>query len=69
MAMRKTILLVCLALLATSSTALAQRWGRGGLPREGACFYNDTNFRGISASGLVTISIRSRAGRAIAFLP
>ena len=46
MAMRKTILLACLGLLATSSTALAQRWGRGGLPREGACFYNDTNFRG-----------------------
>lgn len=46
MAMRKTILFACLAVLATSPAAWAQRWGRGSVPREGACFYNGTNFRG-----------------------
>jgi hypothetical protein len=46
MATRKTILLACVAVLIASSSAFAQRWGRGSVPREGACFYNDVNFRG-----------------------
>jgi len=33
-------------LLATSSTASAQRWGRERTPRDGACFYEDANFGG-----------------------
>jgi len=32
--------------LAGSSSATAQRWGRGGLPRDGVCFYQDPNYRG-----------------------
>jgi hypothetical protein len=38
----------CLALLAiaSSSTAYAQRWGRGREPRDGACFYENRNFGG-----------------------
>ena len=34
------------AVLATSSTATAQFSGGGPLPREGACFYQDINYRG-----------------------
>ena len=34
------------ALLAASSTASAQRWGREPTPGSGVCFYNDANFRG-----------------------
>ena len=44
---RKTIMLfVGSVVLATSSPVTAQRWGSGPLPREGACFYRDPNFRG-----------------------
>jgi hypothetical protein len=39
-----TLLAAC-AVLATSSTAAAQFSG-GSLPREGACFYQDNNYRG-----------------------
>jgi len=35
-----------LSLIAFASPALAQRWGRGQLPRDGVCFYKDPNFRG-----------------------
>ena len=34
------------ALLAISSTASAQRWGRERTPNDGACFYEDANFGG-----------------------
>jgi len=34
------------ALLAASSTASAQRWGNGPLPRDGACFYKDVDYQG-----------------------
>ena len=34
------------AMLATSSTATAQFSGAGPLPRDGACFYQDINYRG-----------------------
>ena len=33
-------------LLAASSPVLAQRWGREPVPRDGACFYRDANYRG-----------------------
>lgn len=39
-------LFVIVALLAASSTASAQRWGREATPGAGACFYQDANFRG-----------------------
>ncbi len=34
------------ALLAASSPAIAQRWGREATPASGVCFYNDANYRG-----------------------
>jgi Beta/Gamma crystallin len=34
------------AVLAISPTAAAQRWEGGPMPREGACFYQDANYRG-----------------------
>ena len=34
------------ALLGASSTVTAQRWGHGPMPRFGACFYQDADFRG-----------------------
>ena len=34
------------AVLAASSQAAAQRWGRERPPRDGACFYKDVNYRG-----------------------
>jgi hypothetical protein len=34
------------ALLGAASTARSQRWGRGPVPGSGACFYQDTNYRG-----------------------
>jgi hypothetical protein len=34
------------AVLAASSPAAAQRWGRGAFPGSGACFFQDTDFRG-----------------------
>ena len=40
------VLFVFVALAATSSPLFAQRWGQGNVPREGACFYKDPNFRG-----------------------
>ncbi|HZP47199.1 MAG TPA: peptidase inhibitor family I36 protein [Vicinamibacterales bacterium] len=35
-----------MALLAAAVPAHAQRWGQGDRPRDGVCFYEDTNFRG-----------------------
>src|SRR5258706_8686474 len=46
MATSRNILLVCVALAAGSSPLLAQRWGHGNVPRDGACFYKDPDFRG-----------------------
>jgi len=46
MSTSRNVLLVCIALAAGSSPLLAQRWGQGDVPREGACFYKDPNFRG-----------------------
>jgi hypothetical protein len=40
------VMLAGSALLTLSSTALAQRWGREEVPREGACFFKDPNFHG-----------------------
>ena len=34
------------AVFAGPSNALAQSWGGGPMPRQGACFYQDINFRG-----------------------
>jgi len=39
-------MVVCIVAIAASSTLSAQRWGRATLPRDGACFYKDTNFDG-----------------------
>jgi hypothetical protein len=46
--MRATSILVvsCVAVLGTSQAAFAQRWGRGPVPRDGACFYKDADFHG-----------------------
>ena len=33
-------------LLAASSSAWAQRWGRGGTPRDGVCFYENPDYKG-----------------------
>jgi len=38
--------LAAAALLAVSSPAIAQRWGREATPASGVCFYNDANYRG-----------------------
>jgi peptidase inhibitor family I36 len=46
MSLRPAVLLASLAVLATSSAAMAQRWGRERVPRDGVCFYKDTNFSG-----------------------
>lgn len=46
MPVRKAVLFAFFAVLATSSAAMAQRWGRAGIPRDGVCFYKDPNFRG-----------------------
>jgi hypothetical protein len=44
---RTTVAIVAsAAVLATVSDAAAQRWGRGGLPRNGVCFYQDVNYGG-----------------------
>ena len=43
---RKAVLYACFAVLATSSAAIAQTWGREGVPRDGVCFYKDPNFNG-----------------------
>jgi len=34
------------SVVAAASPALAQRWGRGGSPRDGVCFYQDPDYRG-----------------------
>lgn len=39
-------LVVAGALLASASPSFAQRWGRERTPRDGACFYQDSGFRG-----------------------
>jgi Peptidase inhibitor family I36 len=46
MSTRRAILAVSFLVLVTSSTLSAQRWGRTGFPRDGVCFFKDTNFRG-----------------------
>jgi hypothetical protein len=43
---RVIALMACGGLLATSSTASAQRWGREAEPRNGACFYEDADYGG-----------------------
>jgi hypothetical protein len=43
---RKAVLFACFTVLATSSGAMAQHWGRTSVPRDGVCFYKDTNFNG-----------------------
>jgi hypothetical protein len=44
---RQAITIVAVAgAVAWSSPALAQRWGRERTPRAGACFYEDTDYRG-----------------------
>jgi hypothetical protein len=46
MPLRKAVLFACFAVLATSSAAMAQRWGHADIPRDGVCFYKDPNFNG-----------------------
>ena len=46
MVMGRAILFGCVAVVAVSSPVLAQRWGQGGFPREGVCFFKDPNFHG-----------------------
>src|SRR3954449_11455676 len=46
MDIRQAVVVACVASIAQVSPAFAQRWGRGELPRQGACFYKDPNFRG-----------------------
>jgi hypothetical protein len=43
---RTMFALVAGAALASPSIAPAQSWGGGPMPRQGACFYQDINFRG-----------------------
>jgi hypothetical protein len=43
---RKAVLLAVFAVLTSASAAMAQRWGREQSPRDGVCFYRDTNFHG-----------------------
>jgi len=40
------MLVACVAVIAASSTVSGQRWGRGKLPQDGACFYQDPDFHG-----------------------
>jgi len=35
-----------LSVLTASSSAMAQRWGRGRLPQDGVCLYQDSDYRG-----------------------
>ena len=42
----RTALLVATAVVVSASAAHAQRWGRGGFPRDGVCFYENPDFRG-----------------------
>jgi hypothetical protein len=46
MADRRTIVLLASAVLATSSTAMAQTWGSEPPPRDGVCFYENQDYRG-----------------------
>lgn len=47
MATRTCVVLISTFVFAVSATAAAQpRWGRERLPNQGACFYEDVNFRG-----------------------
>ena len=46
MNLRPAFVVACVASVAYGSPALAQRWGHGEQPRQGACFYKDPNFRG-----------------------
>jgi peptidase inhibitor family I36 len=46
MNLRQGFVVACVAAIAYASPAFAQRWGHGDLPRQGACFYKDPNFRG-----------------------
>jgi peptidase inhibitor family I36 len=46
MKLRQGFVVACVAAVAYASPAFAQRWGHGELPRQGACFYKDPNFRG-----------------------
>jgi len=46
MAKRTTGALVVMAALAVPSAAMAQRWGRPPFPGSGACFFQDSDFRG-----------------------
>jgi peptidase inhibitor family I36 len=46
MAIQQAIVFACLASIAHATPALAQRWGHGAPPRQGACFYKDPDFRG-----------------------
>lgn len=43
---RKAIVLLAGAVLGASSVAMAQRWGRESRPRDGACFYENSDYRG-----------------------
>ena len=43
---RMIVLVASGALLAASSTLSAQRWGSERVPRDGACFYRDTDYDG-----------------------
>lgn len=46
MGIKQPILFACLATMAATTPALAQRWGQGSVPRAGVCFYKETNFHG-----------------------
>jgi hypothetical protein len=46
MTIRQAFFVVCVASIAHVSPAFAQRWGHGDVPRQGACFYKDPDFRG-----------------------
>ena len=46
MTIRQAFVVACVLSIAHVSPAFAQRWGHGQLPRQGACFYKDPDFRG-----------------------
>jgi hypothetical protein len=43
---KRIVLSAIAAVVAASSTATAQRWGREGTPRDGACFYEHADYEG-----------------------
>jgi len=46
MRLTRTLIVTCGLIAAVAPAAFAQRWGHERVPRDGACFYRDADFRG-----------------------